>query len=409
MDKHVAIEKSIKELEGCLKEHKELSVNTDFELVRQQLLKQHSDLKIQFLSERDTWLEEKVVLTRENGALRTQIEELKFKHSEALQEERLKFQHERDRLQADLWKAKTEVLNLKSRGVVSTEPEPVVKPMRSQYTAGSDPELSSRIHGQEYTSTEIPFQLEESFHNSRPLPTAVDNPVIPRNQNSNKPSSITFAADSCMNYLDLNRVEKGIRNSSVKTYTAQELSKISIQNDPDVKPVLVTNVGINNIRRGENPEAIVDTIQSNFRRIQFENPATRIIYVSPICRTSNVCSPDTKRLNEIMKMYCRENFITFVEQIDVLAENEMWDDFHPNRNRGLDLYMNAILARIPDMPRRRGAPFTPPHAQSAAMSHPPMTPPHPSRGRNEKRFYNSHPRSSSMKRREHSAGRPFRY
>ncbi len=218
-----------------------------------------------------------------------------------------------------------------------------------------------------------------------------------------KPPSITFAADSCLSKLNMDKVEKGVNNTFVQTYTAQDLDNVSIPVDPSVKPVLVSNVGINNVKRGEDVKNIAERIQMNFRRIQAENPAVRIIYVNPICRTTNINSDETKKLNELMCTYCKDNFITLVEQKMVLEENEMHDDFHPNIRRGLDLYMRAILDAIPDI-NRRPAPFN--FNMSPSM---PFMPHEPfRRGRHENRSF--HNRSSSTHRnRDHSRNRQGRF
>ncbi len=172
--------------------------------------------------------------------------------------------------------------------------------------------------------------------------------------------SIVFAGDSVFNDMKLNEVHKGKGNTFVKVSKAENLDKITLKAEPNLKPTLVTNVGINNLRDGESAEATAHKIKENLHRIQGEVPNSKILYVETLCRPADMCSIESVRLNSIMKQYCNENYITFVEQSDLKRQNAMRDDFHPNGTEGIVLYMNAILnhinepVRMPQQPRNLG-------------------------------------------------------
>ncbi len=172
--------------------------------------------------------------------------------------------------------------------------------------------------------------------------------------------SILFAGDSVFNNMKLEEVHKGRNNTFVKTPKAENLAKVTLKVEHNLKPTFVTNVGINNIRDGESAETTAHKIKENLHRIQCQVPNSKILYVETLCRPADVCSTESVRLNSIMKQYCDENYITFVEQSDLKRQNAMRDDFHPNDTEGIVLYMNAILSninepvRMPQQPRNLG-------------------------------------------------------
>ncbi len=188
---------------------------------------------------------------------------------------------------------------------------------------------------------------------STAIPKSSIQPVANLIDDRNKRPSVTFAGDSVMNNLKLDMVPKGLNNSKVKVSEAKDLEKVKIHQDPNLKPILVTNVGVNNIRNGDDPLLAASVIQGHLSRIQQETPGIKIIYVSPICRPSNINHDGVKALQGSMESFCKENYIIFLEQVRLMEENLLRDDFHPDNGDGFKLYMDTILDRIADLPFTR--------------------------------------------------------
>ena len=157
--------------------------------------------------------------------------------------------------------------------------------------------------------------------------------------------------DSVFSHINPNEIAPKTWKS--KCATAEDLQKFTqeLPENPGLHFVIV-GVGINNIRKGDDPEQVGQLIADSLTELQRKAPNATIIFSAAICRPTAADFPKVSALNDKIRALCERRFITFIMFIThtrlMTQPHQLRDDYHPNPEGGTRLLAYALKVSLPN-------------------------------------------------------------